>query len=208
MIREVFIATIGIALIAAHPAQADDIEQGSVYVDKEEDSTPRETQRVPRDDYDRAGFYLGAGGTYANADIIDALVVGAPEKNLGDSFGANGRIGYRGDRYLAVELQYEWLDGFRNLDSMSTTLNLRWFIPFGRFQPFIVTGVGASYLESDFSQSTWELDITGRLGGGIEFYATRNVALILDATYMLTADNDIVEDFHYVSVGLGMIYRF
>jgi hypothetical protein len=113
---------------------------------------------------------------------------------------------------VALELQSEWLKydlGFGGrLDSVASTVNLRWFIPIGRVQPFFVTGVGCSYLRSDVGQTSWELDVTGRLGGGVEFYATRNVALILDASYMITADNDIVEDMQYLSVGLGLIYRF
>ncbi len=204
MIREILIATIGIALIAAYPAQADDIEQGSVYVDKEEDSSPTETQMVPRDDYDRTGFYLGASGVYSYANFDNA------DDN---SFGANLRIGYRGDRWVALELQSEWLkydlDFGGRVDSVASTVNLRWFIPIGRVQPFFITGVGATYLRADAGgQTSWELDVTGRLGGGVEFYATRNLALILDASYMITADNDIVEDLNYLSVGLGMIYRF
>ncbi len=45
-----------------------------------------------------------------------------------------------------------------------------------------------------------------RLGGGLDFYATKSIVLSLGVDYVLPFGD--VEDFDYVSLGWGLEYRF
>jgi hypothetical protein len=94
-----------------------------------------------------------------------------------------------------------------------------------RFQPFGTVGFG--YLAFDLSQLRESLDESAktavppvfpsdgfedwdfavRLGGGLDVYLTRNIAISLDATYVLPV-SDALDDMDYLSLGLGFLYRF
>ena len=51
--------------------------------------------------------------------------------------------------------------------------------------------------------------LLGRLGGGVDFYITESIGVTFDATYLLPAENNFTpHDVQWVSLGLGMLYRF
>ena len=68
---------------------------------------------VAAQDYDRSGPYVGVGGAYAArwvpGDFDDDLGMGATVR-VDNTGGVNARLGYRANRWLAGELEYEWLD--------------------------------------------------------------------------------------------------
>ena len=71
------------------------------------------------DDFARRGWLVGVAGSYAietfqdDAELDFQNVLG-PEVDLSvdDSFGFNGRVGYRCNRRFSAEVQTEWIDGF------------------------------------------------------------------------------------------------
>ena len=51
-----------------------------------------------------------------------------------------------------------------------------------------------------------ETDFATRRGMGIDFYVTKHIVVGADASYVLPLGN--VRDLDYVSIGLGLEYRF
>lgn len=145
-----------------------------------------------------------------------------------------GRVGCRG-RWFGVEGHIEWIDGFdfkangtdkrsagnplippaiaidEEISGWLASGNLR-FYPFtGFFQPFVNVGLG--YLAFDWEGGVddrlgaddW--DFAARLGGGLELYMTRNVALDLDLMYVIPTSHTL-DGFDYLSLSGGLLYRF
>lgn len=161
--------------------------------------------------YSQDGFYGGFGGTYAFEDFT----IGPLQSD--DSWGLNGSLGYRCHPRVAVEANLEWLEGFKlqnaNVDDLSgvtATANVKFYLLTERIQPFLLAGVGATYLShrptggTTFGSS--EEDVTIRMGGGIDVYATERLAVTAGSTYVLPTDK--LEDLAYVSLTLGLQYRF
>jgi hypothetical protein len=49
-------------------------------------------------------------------------------------------------------------------------------------------------------------DFAMRFGGGIDLYATKHIVVSAESSYVLPFEG--LEDFDYVSIGLGLEYRF
>jgi opacity protein-like surface antigen len=167
-------------------------------------------------DYAETGFYLGVGAAYA-WDQFDAFGSLEPDIAVGvDAWG-----GYRFLSFLAAELQVEYLNGFDvhipgifyypstkiEAEAVTFTGNLKAYLPLGRFQPFIMSGVGLGHFEFEVGRSeNSETDFAARFGGGIDFYVTEALALQLSSSYVLqTGDLDGLD---YVSLVAGLQYRF
>lgn len=166
------------------------------------------------DEYARSGAYIGVAGSAAIYTDFGGSV------NTDDPFGVNVRAGYRINPNIAAEVQYEWLSQadidvsgttFAKIDTWALTVNGKGYILTGRYQPFVVVGLGVMKVELEDtlgfigSEGTFE-DFVARMGGGIEVYITPNVVGNFDITYMLPASD--VKDVDYVSFGLGLQYRF
>lgn len=187
------------------------------------------------DEYARRGWLVGLGGSYGielfedetESDFQDAFGP-ALTLSVDDSFGINGRAGYRCHRRFSAEAEVEWLDGFESdlslaglgkfargqIEPVVVTANAKGYLLTGRFQPFLLVGAGGATarvklrdtLGLGLSDSARETDFVVRGGGGIDFYATKRVVLTADADYVRAFGN--LEDFYYVSVGVGLQYRF
>ena len=192
---------------------------------------------VDKDDFARRGWLVGVAGSYAvetfqddaESDIQKVL---GPEVNLSvdDSFGFNGRVGYRCHRRFSAEVEVEWLDGFDadltqpNVDQLANvhyeplvvTTNVKGFILTGRYQPFLLLGAGAMTADIKLRDPVG-LGFTGanteteeafalRFGGGIDLYATENVVLNVGIDYVLPFGN--LDDLDYITIGWGVQYRF
>jgi opacity protein-like surface antigen len=162
------------------------------------------------DDFSRSGCYVGMSTSLAfmtevEDDLEDDFIEGFDSD---ESWGFSQRAGCRG-RWLGGELHYEWIDGFdvssdtrsKTLDAWALTADFKFWMAPGRFQPFLTTGFG--YLEID---NEW--DFAARLGGGLDIYITRNVVLNLDTTYVIPTSDEELNGADFVSVGVGIIYRF
>jgi len=184
----------------------------------------------PANEYARPGWYLGAGGTWAPHwwkapdDELNARVI------TNNSFGFQVRGGYRINRWLATELEYEWLDGFDNEVDGSTifklrthviTANAKFLCPgLGRFQPYVLAGAGVAIfdvIDRNNQGNAVESGSTGfalRATAGLDFYITKNWLLNLEAgaviptnTLDVSGSNEL-EELFYVPIQLGVQYRF
>ena len=182
---------------------------------------PAAAQDGPQD-YARTGIYAGVGiegGVYTRFD--HELEKGLPGFDFDTDAAAGFDVfaGYRVQRYVAAELEFEMLpraetrvSGFGKVGTLETwtlTSNLK-LLPFsGRVQPFAVAGVGALHakVSANGSQADEsEADFAARFGGGVDVYLTPQVVVWARSTYVLpTGDVDFVD---YVSFGGGLQYRF
>lgn len=192
---------------------------GSVHAQDDDDDAPT--------DFTHDGWYLGAQGVYAvenfdtpvNNNDLSALTGSTSGEN---AFGVNGRVGYRFLRYLAAELELEWINGLEGrpggneVDLFPLALNLK-FYPLGgllregwpaRVQPFLQAGPSWVWASADRSGGNTQKEggFAGRMGAGLEIYLTQNLALTADAKYMLPTNE--LDDLDYISVGWGLLWRF
>lgn len=193
------------------------------------DEKPESAEERKRQ-YARRGALVGASLSYAHETYESDLESSGINLSVKDNVGFKGRVGYRCYRYVSAELQVEWVDEFEgkvfadgaghvlNFDvkPVVVTTNARGYLPiFGdRVQPFALLGAGLAVVKSTLKDVTGTGQRTSdtvtefaiRAGGGIDFYATPNIVLTLDADYVRAFDD--LDDFDYVSVGLGAQYRF
>ena len=192
---------------------------------------------VDEADFARRGWLVGVAGSYA-VETFDDDAESDFQNELGptvalsvdNSFGFNGRVGYRCHRRLSAEVEVEWLDGFDSdltqpgfvqlgkvkYEPVVVTANLKGYLLTGRYQPFLLVGGGAMTADRKMrdtvgltpGQSDSENDtaFAMRFGGGIDLYATEHVVVSLEADYVLPfGDLDALD---YVTIGWGFQYRF
>jgi hypothetical protein len=179
-----------------------------------------------QDDFSRVGCYLGLAGTVAfPISAEDALEdATGSSADVDESLGIHARAGCRG-KWGGGEVHFEWLEGFNvktdgldfTVDGWALTADGKLYPLAGledrlpllarRFQPFATVGFGylTFDLPSDVDIDDW--DFAARFGGGLDVYVTRNIAISVDATYVLPVTEDL-EDLDYLSVGWGVLFRF
>ncbi len=177
------------------------------------------------DAFNRPGPYVGLG-----------MAGGFPEFNgvardSGDSPGFNVRGGYRFNDYVAVEALYEYMNDFgtrrRDFFSDRATGNLstnnfnvmgKLFVPIpgvDTLQPYVSGGLG--FLNVDGADRLHATDgtlrriesgteLAGRVDGGVDYYLTHRIATFLDAGYVMPTEQ--LDHLHYISLSLGVKYRF
>ena len=168
------------------------------------------------DDYDRPGFYLGAGLGLGFEQFDD---FGGVDVDTGIGFDV--WAGYRSTPDYAVELQLEYIDrldfsadlgppfGVVDFEGnfLTITGNLKWYLTTSWVQPFAVVGVGFLRAELEaLGISIVDTDFAARFGGGIDFYTSPNLSLGTTASYVLTTGS--VDGADYVSLVLAFQYRF
>ena len=186
--------------------------------------------------YARRGVLVGAGLSYAVATSESDLEVGRTNSgphfqgnlSLKDSFGFKGRAGYRCHRYASAEVEVEWIDSFEgtafpevgqtgdfDVQPLVVTANARGYLPLwnDRIQPFVLGGGGVATIKTKENKigarghkNKRETEFAFRVGGGVDFYATPHIVLTLETDYMRPAGK--LHNYDYVSIGLGMQYRF
>jgi opacity protein-like surface antigen len=148
------------------------------------------------DPYNRPGGYIAVGasrsielftGTFENA------YPGLPPAQVGDTWGANARAGYRFNKFLATEVEYEWMNDFHlwvahtsigRIEQQTVTANLKVIAPYHAFQPYFLVGAGIAFATLDggipgFSPDVGNGTFAARFGAGIEYYLTKNLTLNL-----------------------------
>ena len=178
------------------------------------------------DGYARRGWLVGAGGSYAMETFEDDMesefqsALGPTVSvSVDDSFGVNGRAGYRCHPRFSAEVEVEWLDGFEadvsdppssatiDAEPWVVTANTKGYLLTGRYQPFVLLGAGVMTAEFTVgSGRVRETDFAMRFGGGIDLYATKHVVVSAEVDYVLPFGD--LEDLDYLSFGLGFQYRF
>jgi opacity protein-like surface antigen len=192
---------------------------------------------VDEADFARRGWLVGVAGSYAietfedDAESDFQKVLG-PAVNLSvdDSFGFNGRVGYRCHRRFSAEVETEWLHGFDadltqpRVDQLANveyepvvvTANVKGYFLTGRYQPFLLVGAGAMMADTKLRDPVG-LAFTGlssesenafamRFGGGIDLYATEHVVVSLETDYVRPFGN--LDALDYITIGWGIQYRF
>ncbi|MFP6641199.1 MAG: outer membrane beta-barrel protein [Myxococcota bacterium] len=116
--------------------------------------------------------------------------------------------------------------GNLTLDGGTATVNALAYLPLGRLQPHVLVGLGGMWaqlrttntISQDCSpddywycQSVYlQLDHSGsfvmKFGGGLDYYLTRDWAVVLDASYVLPFGD--LKDLRYVSLNWGVRFSF
>jgi opacity protein-like surface antigen len=189
-----------------------------------------------RKEYARRGAFAGAALAYAvetyESDAQSEVRDVANNSNLSvkNSFGFKGRLGYRCQRYVSAEVQVEWFDSFDgtvfqdgagkiatlDFEPVVVTANGRGYIPLwnDRIQPFGLFGAGLATVKGKARDSLGlgvrasdrETEFALRGGGGVDFYVTPNIVVTFETDYVQAFG--ALDDFNYLSIGLGAQYRF
>jgi opacity protein-like surface antigen len=171
-----------------------------------------------------------------------------------DVFGVMGRGGYRCHPYVSAELQFEALGNFDGsiredqappaednardfnleLESLVFTANVKGHLLTGRYQPFVLAGLGFMRMESKTrdvtpnarargevcpnnppdpnppcwaaQQSDRTVSVAMRFGGGLDIYLTKNIVMSAEVSYLMPTGK--LDNLDYYSFGLGLQYRF
>jgi opacity protein-like surface antigen len=131
-------------------------------------------------------------------------------------------VGYRFVDFLSAEMNFEYLDGFDfsgfggdvEGDTISLTGNAKLFplsrLITDRVDPFLYAGIGLGWAEyeSDFGgpANLKEAEFIARFGLGVDLYLLESVAFQASSSYVLPTGD--LEDLSYVSVVVGLQYRF
>ncbi len=190
---------VAVAVAAPGAARAQDDE-----LDEEEEEVVEE-----EDYYARSGAYFEALFT----NNIGSYQLPAPLDDTKYSTGVAGGLGYRINTYTAVEVFGDWVSGFNlpGSDDYQTGLigmNGRLYAKGGRWQPFLMAGLGASYVRGVLGNSTeWDLGV--RLGAGLDFYINEELGISFVPMYVLPvgAGGTDLFDAQYVSIGIGAFIR-
>jgi opacity protein-like surface antigen len=111
------------------------------------------------------------------------------------------------------------LDGFNidigdgvDAEIWTVTGNAKGYLLTGSIQPFALFGVGAMKVKAEDKRglglSFSETDLALRFGAGVDFYFSQRIAVDLIADYVYPTDDLRDPRFHYVSVRVGVKYRF
>lgn len=184
------------------------------------------------DDFEPFG-YLTVGASRSSSlfegTLDDALEgPGAPSNShVGDSWGANVHAGYRFHKYLAAEVEYEWMKNFsiRNngvkiadLMTQVATANLKVVAPYGAFEPYFLAGFGVMFTSLDKAAfSNGDVDngaFAMKFGVGVDYWVTKNMSLSLGAEICPNSVNvtgptgSHGEGIDYLSGQFGVGFRF
>jgi hypothetical protein len=197
------------------------------------------------EDFINKGGYVVVGGMNGFQQFQNTAPL---VTNVENTMGFMIQGGYRANRIFAVEAEGDFYSGFDSyvltglvdpslpavskltVDGGNVTVNALAYLPFGRFQPFALVGVGGMWarLRSTnavnlacgpafappafgFCRGAYaSLGNTGgfvmKFGGGFDVYATEDWALTVNTAYVLPFGN--VEDFRYVHLGWGVRFNF
>jgi opacity protein-like surface antigen len=187
------------------------------------------TVRADDDEYNRLGGYIGVGASRSIEQITGTLgdAVNPLPAQVGDTWGANARAGYRFHKYLAAEVEYEWMKDFPmwvahtnigKLQTQTATANLKIIAPYGAFQPYLLVGAGAIFTTVSHQPGGLPIDFTNgafaaRFGAGLDYWITPNVSLNLGAEMNVNSANissplGTSRGLDYFAGQFGFGYRF
>ena len=155
-------------------------------------------------DYAREGMYGQLNGVAA-FESFD----GAPSDLFDTGIGASGRIGFRMTPNIAVEGMVEYSGDFVDfggfeLTSTLLTANGRYYFLTDRAQPYLTTGIGWGFVNTDVTSD--ESGFVLRFGGGLDYYISESWGLTGEFAYNLATGD--LDDFNYMSLGWGVFLRF
>jgi opacity protein-like surface antigen len=178
-------------------------------------------------DYAAPGFYIGAGGAYG----IELFA--GHDARVDNSGGFHVRAGYRIIPNLAVEVLYENFLQFDSdpgsVDAWTTTVNAKGYILTGRYQPYVLLGLG--YIAGNGSggnpdgpggvapdvslnpQHGASTDVANpgngflmRFGVGMDAYITEHLSMGPEIAYDLPFGG--ASNLDLIDISLGLRYKF
>jgi opacity protein-like surface antigen len=185
------------------------------------------------DAFSKNGPYLGIGASYGvplfEPSLDNAFNGAGLSEKVSNTWGLNARAGYRFHKFLAAEVEYEWLQhfgmrvngiGLGSVRAQTITANLKAIAPYGRWQPYVLAGFGATlakYTETTGSPlNVQPTSYSTRFGLGLDYYLSENIALNLGSEFVVNTakmSNDINGDstsrgLDYYSAQGGLVFKF
>jgi opacity protein-like surface antigen len=161
----------------------------------------------------------GADPTEAGAYVGTGLALGHHRLDIYGEPGLNVLAGYRFSKHLAAEGQFQWIPGFnikhirRNDFKWTYSANVKayWPIGEGKIQPHAVLGIGATTVKFKKPIPTTipapdETGFTLRLGAGLDYYLTDQIALSV-AWSLLLPKSDLTGQ-NFQTTTFGAQYKF
>jgi opacity protein-like surface antigen len=190
-----------------------------------------------RDAFSKNGPYFGIGASYGvplfEPTLDNAFSGNGWSEKASNSWGLNSRAGYRFHKFLAAEVEYEWLQhfglrvngagapgGLGSVRVQTITANLKAIAPYGHWQPYVLAGFGATlakYTETTGSPlNVAPTSYSTRFGLGVDYYLTENIALNLGSEFVVNTaklTNDITgastsRGLDYFSAQGGLVFKF
>jgi opacity protein-like surface antigen len=130
------------------------------------------------------------------------------EGNGNGAIGFSGKVGYDFTKYLGVELESGFM--YSNMREQNLELGKRWMFPLianipvrlplmkGRLVPYFVPGFGIFFfgLTDEARSATIERSSFGfKIGSGVDYYISQNIALNLETGFLIVIDPDIRYNF-------------
>ena len=185
------------------------------------------------DDYAYSGPYIGLGASYASEHFsLDTDNLGLAgtfgsgvDLAYDDSAGVDVQIGYRFDKFFAVEFLYGFVEGFDStsgfrgteIDLHLVTLNAKVFIPVplheSRLTPYVLAGLGTQIVNAEVRDRVYrkpfstDAGFVGRLGAGLAYRVTDTFYVEVEASTMLPAGG-WVKHTRYSSIAVHFLRRF
>lgn len=166
-------------------------------------------------------FYVGIGGSYAVEDFDNS-------PDFDNSWGVNAKIGYHTHPLLDIEVDFDYLNNFEysetykvsstrfeeevDLEIFTCMFVLKGYFPISTEKVKISTIVGAGLMQADFkygssfSGSDDEIDLCGKIGLGLDFFATQDISLGIEGNYTFGFGD--LDDIRYFNFTIGAAYHF
>ena len=189
--------------------------------DTEQASSPAPEKKVP---LRRPGWFVAVAGLYAielNAENVSRSIAG-PTAAVSNGAGVVGRVGYQSSEWIGAEIRSEWATGFDatlagakvfQYDLLTTTFDVLMYWPggpLGRFDPYLVVGVG-------FTRTRFEFAVAGipdDTDYGVGFLVGLGTQFRIDDRWSITAElggtspGGVDSDTAYLSLEAGIRYQF
>lgn len=181
------------------------------------------------DDFGKTGLYLGLGPLWAleNTHTSSHLFTGTSGAtvNAEDTYGADGRIGYRLNRFVALEAQAQYFGNqdltarvpgssgsnkIGHIEAVDATANFKLYPLEGRFQPYIVGGFGLMWMNQRNklvgARNGDNTEVAGRGGLGLDVYLDENFAVNVEGSYLQPAST--LQHYPLAAISTGIQYHF
>ena len=159
------------------------------------------------------GHYVGIGGSVALENFDMRFTDEHRTLNAGESWGVNGKVGYHISNWYSLELDCNYLFEF---ESEVTELRIFTIMPvlkactgYEPVNPFFAVGLGymdVAFDEKISSDSYNKSDIAAKVGLGIDFFASNNLSIEIEADYVFGMGD--LDDIGYWNFTLGVCYYF
>jgi len=182
------------------------------------------------------GLYVGLNGTFAMQDFdtgdLNSLRADGFNPKYDDTWGINGKIGYKVHPLFSVELALEYLSKFNynetvrvggtqvtidsDIDVFTAIISAKIYPFQAMIKPYLTFGLGVMHAKIDTSASApgfltssasdSETDPCGRVGFGVDYFVNKNFSLNLEGAW--TSGFNDLNDIRYFSVSGGVAFHF